>query len=207
MIKKILNGKKMKISQNILVTYLIFLYMLIPSIGIYFIFNFIILRKASLIFLLIPLIYFSIYELLQKILYKKIKIDKNVIISFFVLVLIVRIPFSYIFLPISLILLLRDLKVKDSIFVAMELVKNNIFRILFTYFAHIFILSIVFSAYFIIKINFFENIILTNNEVYKYILKNSMVLSYFSPLIFSISSFLLYKNLEQNDIIRGGING
>lgn len=73
MIKKILNGKKMKISQNILVTYLIFLYMLIPSIGIYFIFNFIILRKASLIFLLIPLIYFSIYELLQKILYKKNK--------------------------------------------------------------------------------------------------------------------------------------
>lgn len=207
MIKKILNGKKMKISQNILVTYLIFLYMLIPSIGIYFIFNFIILRKASLIFLLIPLIYFSIYELLQKILYKKIKIDKNVIISFFVLVLIVRIPFSYIFLPISLILLLRDLKVKDSIFVAMELVKNNIFRILFTYFVHIFILSIVFSAYFVIKINFFENIILTNNEVYKYILKNSMVLSYFSPLIFAISSFLLYKNLEQNDIIRGGING
>ncbi|MDK9580926.1 hypothetical protein QQA45_05285 [Sneathia sanguinegens] len=155
MIKKILNGKKMKISQNILVTYLIFLYMLIPSIGIYFIFNFIILRKANLIFLLVPLIYFSIYELLQKILYKKIKINKNVIISFFVLVLIVRIPFSYIFLPISLILLLRELKIKDSIFVAMELIKNNIFRILFTYFAHIFILSIVFSAYFIIKINFF----------------------------------------------------
>ncbi|MBE2990090.1 hypothetical protein IMK14_05535, partial [Sneathia sp. DSM 16630] len=136
----------------------------------------------------------------------KIKV-KNILISYVLLFVLIRIPIlSYVFLPVALMTLLLELKISDKVFLSVELIKNNIFRLLFDYIINILVFSVVFSVILILKAQYYSVSFANSDEILAYVHKHALILNYFNSIIFSISSYLLYKNFEQNDIIKGGMS-
>lgn len=207
MLKDKINSKKITIFGMTYITYYLFLILLLPSIVIYQGFYYIIKKSNDLTIFLSAAIYILVYLILEKMIYKKINIKKRIIISYAILLMFLSLPYvSFLLLFIPIMFLLRPLNFFDTLHFSVEMIKKHIFSILFMYIINVIVFSIIFSGVIIFKIQYF-NIILTNkDEIFKYILKNASLLTYFSSINFAISSFLLYKNFEQNDIIRGDLN-
>lgn len=208
MLKNRIDSKKLSIFEYIYITYYIFILLLLPSIPIFFAFDFIIKKYSFLSIFLSSLIYLLIYCILQKVIYKKLKINIRILISYLLLFAILHIPyFSFLLLFIPIMFLYRTLNIKDTLHFSLELVRNHLTTILFVYILNILIISMLLSIILILKIKILHVNISTQGDIFTFIVKNATLLSYYSAINFAISSFLLYKNFEQNDIIKGGSNG
>lgn len=207
MIKDKIIGKKMGTITNIYLTYILALIFLIPSLVILYPYAVVVKKIPILSLIFLPLIYLVIYLILNFALFKKKIKVKNILISYVLLFVLIRIPIlSYVFLPIALMILLLGLKISDKVFLSVKLIKNNIFRLLFDYIINILVFSVVFSGILILKAQYYSVSFANSDEILAYVHKHALILNYFNSIIFSISSYLLYKNFEQNDIIKGGMS-
>lgn len=207
MLKNIINSKILSIWEHIYITYFIFLTILLPSLPIFFGFSYFLNKNIYLNILLNALIYLIIYMILQKAIYNSININIRIIISYIFLIFILLIPyFSYFLLFIPIMYFTRKLNLKDTIHFSLELMRKRVITILFVYILNILIISLVLSGIILLKLKFSGVTISTKDEILGYIFKNTSLLTFYSAINFSISSFLLYKNFEQNDIIRGDID-
>lgn len=205
--KNKINSKNLSILGHLYLTYYIFVLFLIPSVPIFLGFDFLLKKYYFLSIGFSALIYLIIYCILQKVIYKNLKISIRVIISYVLLFLILHIPyFSFFLLFIPIMVLYRTLNAKDTLHFSLELVRNRLTTMLTIYVLNVLIISCFLSIILILKIKFLHINIITQKDIFAFIINNSSLLSYYSALNFSISSFLLYKNFEQNDIIRGGLD-
>lgn len=198
-------GNKLSVFEIIKNTYLMLFFNFIPIFVIclsYFILiNYI---KISYIFL-IPLSYIFITLSLEYKYSSSIKIGFNIIVSYFILFLFIstKIIGGSVISILATSTLIRKTNFFNNLIIIQEIFKKNFLKIFISsfinYIINSVIIGIVLSIYFIYN----NKIYLNPEEISNLVLSYKEYIFLSMLVVYSISNYIMYKNFEKNDIIKG----